>query len=168
MCGEAIQRVRTLKFVPLSKNEAMVLSNNGVLAATNDKMRLNSWLDRNEFGGFGLVPRFSKVSVVYVRSSLLKREGFSLGKAILSSHCIVFSEIVEEDAEVETGRAYLLEREIRSIEPGIIGGSFSPGVVNSGAELLHPDKVVPLPEWDYWKVDRMNKQKVVRVKWASF
>jgi hypothetical protein len=155
-----------IRLVPLSKDAATIISSAGIHDATFDKMRLNSWTERNQGGGFGIVPHYSKKLAIYVRQSLANAEGFSLGKAIADSPAIEFSEAVEDGEAATIGRVYILNLLLGSRKVGVIGGSFAPGTVNSGAEILDPFKPIPIPEWEFWRAIN-GLQRTIFVRWAS-
>jgi hypothetical protein len=128
-------------------------------------LRLNSWIVRNNECGFGLVPNYSKRLAIYVRQSLTGKEGFSLGKAITSSPAIVFFDEVEDEKMVLIGTVYIMALTIGSRKAGVIGGQFTPGMVNTGAEILDPFKPIPIPEWYFWSKDRLGRQRTVSIRW---
>jgi hypothetical protein len=168
MCQEAMERLgRGVKLVPLSKNEAVMIGNDGVRAATSDKVKLNSWLERNQGGGFGVVPEFSNLTALWLPIKTERSSGFAMSTKVSRSAFVVFSALVEDREPIDFGKIIFVDTPQGSMKAGVIAGGVKSGVPNSGIEIIESRKPCPIGGWQYFKTSLTHGQMLINIKWGE-
>jgi hypothetical protein len=169
ICKETFDRLGPhVNLVSLSQDDASIVNSNGVRDATNDKVALNSWHDRNPTGGFGVVGEYSDITGLWVPHEITILDGFELSDKVHNSPCVNFLSRCEQDDWELYGQIYFLEGSDSEIQAGVIGGKVTKGIPNSGCRVLPSRKPLPVGGWNYYSRSTriFQKHKIIKLVWS--